>query len=127
MTPAALLIRLSGLSHKEAADCLNVRLDTVASWFRKTNPNLAKPGVLNELRELIAKQERAASETVVQVTKEDLTKIKLGYPADDYEAQSLGWPCVGAWAAMAGRVIAQVDVPVVLVPLGQFYDFANGL
>lgn len=45
-------------------------------------------------------------------------EIEIGYPADDHEAQSLGWPCVEAWAAMAARVLAASDTRIRLVPRG---------
>ena len=45
-------------------------------------------------------------------------EIEIGYPADDHEARALGLPCVGAWRAMAARVVARLERPVVLVPRG---------
>lgn len=124
MTPAALLISLAGLSHQEAADFLNVRLDTVKSWCRKNQPNFAKPGVIDELKTLIAAQEWAANGFLIHLT--DLTSergsppdcVEIGYPTDDHESQTLGLPCVGAWSAMAARVVARSSVPVRLVPRG---------
>ena len=123
MTPFGLLAALAGLSHREASDFLNVRPDTVQSWHRKTYPKNASPGVIEELKSLIALQERAAAEFLNHLA--ELTKlngppvdIELGYPTDDYEAQTLGCPCVGAWQAMAARVIAKSPVPVRLVPRG---------
>lgn len=121
MTPAALLIALAGLSHREAGGVCRVRIDTIRSW--SAGRNRAPPGALNDLRALIARQERAAAEAVAQIaalvqTRGAPDEIEIGYPADDYEAQSLGWPCVGAWQAMAARVIATAPVRIVLVPRG---------
>jgi hypothetical protein len=120
MTPAALLISLAGLSQREASEFLKVRLDTVKSWSRANKPALASPGILAELRALIAKQDRAAREAlkIIRARKPAPDEIEIGYPADDYEAKSLGWPCIGAWAGMAARVVAEIDVPVILSPRG---------
>ena len=106
MTPFDLLLRLAGLSLDEAARFLDVRPDTVASWRQgRRNPREA---VLDELRRLISRQEQEASNALA-IARD------LRCPADDTEAQSLGWPCVGAWRAMAGRVIA-ASHSVALVP-----------
>ena len=43
-------------------------------------------------------------------------RIEIGLAADDAEARQIGWPCVGAQAAMLGIVAAHVDV--VIVPRG---------
>ena len=123
MTPAALLIQLAGLSHREAADLLRVRLDTVKSWHRAHGANGTSDGILTELRALIAQQERAAAQAIAimdGIAREHGTEAEgvIGYPADDYEAQTLGWPCVGAWRAMAARVIAAAPVRIILVPRG---------
>lgn len=121
MTPFGLLLNLSGLSHREAGDILKVRADTLKSWVhgRRAPP----PTVLDVLADLIRRQERAADEALDSI--DDLVEganppeaLEIGYPADDHEAQSLGWPCVGAWQAMAARVIAGAYVPVKLVPRG---------
>lgn len=123
MTPAALLIQLAGLSHREAAEFLGVRPDTVQSWHRRRNPSAAGRGVIDDLRTLIAKQERAAAEAVAQMAKLARkhgapAEIEIGYPADDHEARHLGWPCVGAWRSMAARVVAASPMPIKLVPRG---------
>lgn len=121
MTPFGLLAGLAGLSHREAADLCGVRLDTTKSWA--SGRNRAPPGTIDVLRALIARQERAAAEAVAQIgalaaSHGSPDEIEIGYPADDHEAQSLGWPCVGAWQAMAARVIAAAPVRIVLVPRG---------
>lgn len=121
MTPFGILASLSGLSHRETALVCDVRLDTIKSWA--SGRNRTPPGALDELRTLIARQERAAHEALAQITRLSKThappdEIEIGYPADDHEAQSLGWPCIGAWAAMAARVIAASPAPIKLVPRG---------
>jgi hypothetical protein len=123
LTPAALLIQIGGLSHREAADFLRVRLDTVQSWHRSRNPTQARDGVIAELRGLIARQETAAAQATDQIAAlagrhGAPTEIEIGYPADDHEAQDLGWPCVGAWRAMAARVVAAAPIKIILVPRG---------
>ena len=80
----------------------------------RSTPN----GVLNDLRDLIDRQATAADAAVDQIAALAPPEIEIGYPADDHEAQALGWPSVGAWRGMAARVVADLDVPVVLVPRG---------
>lgn len=118
MTPAALLLSLAGLSHREASDFLGVRLDTVKSWHRKINPSHASAGIIADLRLLIARQAQSADEQLALISASGADQVELGYPADDHEAQTIGWPCVGAWQAMAARVVANSPVPVRLVPRG---------
>lgn len=122
-TPFALLLQLSGLSHREAADYLAVRLDTVKSWSSGRNP--CPDGAIADMRWLIAQQERTAAETLAQIAqlKTDHGSpdaIELGEPLDDDEAQSIGWPCVGAWRGMAARVVANAPqgFTIQIVPRG---------
>lgn len=35
-------------------------------------------------------------------------EIEIGYPVDDHEANELGFPCIGAWRQMAGRLIDEL-------------------
>ena len=114
MTPFALLAALAGLSHREASELLSVRLDTVKSW--SSGRNRCPPGALAELKRLIARQERAAREALAMIERGKPAEIELGYLADDDEARTLGWPCIGAWGAMAARVIAGSPAPVSLAP-----------
>lgn len=121
MTPAATLINFAGLSQREAADMLRVRLDTVKSWM--AGRNALPPGALADLRSLIATQERAAAEYLAQMQAMISAhgapdEIEIGYPADDHEARAMGSPCVGAWRAICARVIATSPVPIILVPRG---------
>ena len=116
MTPYALLLSLTGLSQREAGEFHTARIDTIKSWV--SGRRSAPPGALAELRALIAAQTRAAAEALAIVRDGKPDEIELGYPANDHEARSLGWPCVGAWAAMAARVIAETDARASLVPRG---------
>lgn len=117
MTLYALLLQACGLSHREAADFHGNRLDTIKS---RASSRIEPPeGAVAELRALYDKIERAADELLDMIERApDGAEIELGYPADDHEARSLGWPCVGAWRAVAARVIASTDRPVRLVPRG---------
>jgi hypothetical protein len=120
-TTFSLLCDRCGLSHREAANFLDVRLDTVKSWSSGRNP--APLGVLSELRDLYVTIEAAALANAKQI--EALLdgdgapdKIEIGLAGDDHEAQLLGWPCVGAHAAVLGLVAAKSPVPVAVVPSG---------
>src|SRR6202040_2016071 len=57
-TPFAVLAERCGLSQREAAEFLKVRLDTVKSW--SAGRNAAKPAVLAELRALYGDIQAAA-------------------------------------------------------------------
>lgn len=116
MTAFALLIARCGFSHREAADFLSVRLDTVKSW--SAGRNRAPAGAIADLRALHAKIERAASEALAVIAEQKPEEIELGIVADDHEAQGLGWPCVGAHAAVLGLVVARAGIPVRIVPRG---------
>lgn len=116
-TAFALLLDRCGLSHREAAVLLEVRPDTVKSW--SAGRNRPPAGVLADLRRLYAAIERAAAEAVAQIALAPAdAEIELGLASDDAEAQGLGWPCVGAQAAMLGIVAARCGRPVRIVPRG---------
>lgn len=109
-TQFALLAQVCGLSHREAADCLGVRIDTVKSWSAGRNPT--PPGVLDQLSELARKIDRAADEALDLIKRQAKKRgapavVELALARDDAEARELGWPCVGAQAACFGRVIAR--------------------
>lgn len=106
MTLFALLMRLSGLSQREAAAFLEVSPGSVDAWSR--GRRTAPDGALSEMRALIARQQHAAEEKLGVIAAEAAARIQIDYPSDDHEAQSLGWPCVGAWRGMAARVVAGV-------------------
>ena len=120
MTPFSLLLQLSGLTQREAATFLDSREDTVRSW--SLGRRNAPPGVIEQMRDLIDRQEEAAVQAIRQIEamSDDMTpdEIEIGYPADDHEAQELGFPTVSAWGAMAARVIADIGADIRLVPRG---------
>lgn len=121
MTPFSAICQLAGLSHREASNILTVRIDTVKSW--SNGRNRAPESILGELRSLISQQITTADEVVAMMDRTISDRgrpdtIHIGYPADDHEAQTLGWPCVGAYRAMIARVIYMSQNEIRLVPRG---------
>jgi len=114
-TAYALLLDRCGLSFPKAAALHDVRSDTVKSWSAGRNPVPA--GVIDELRELYARIERAAEAALALIAEKSsgADAIDLRLAADDAEAQSLGWPCMGAQAAVLGIVAARCGRPVRIV------------
>lgn len=109
ITPFALLLGRCGLSHREAADLLGVRTDTVKSW--SAGRNQTPDSVIAELRQLYARIERAANEQLILMDElaaehGSPDAINLTLAANDAAARERGWPCVGAQAAAYGIVIA---------------------
>lgn len=118
MTPFSALLSLSGLSQREAATFLGVANVTVDKWASgKRSP---APAVLMQMSDLIRAQDRAAAEALAFIAGQNPVpdKVEIGYPADDYEAQGLGFPSVRAWGAMVGRIIAGAETPIILIPRG---------
>lgn len=110
MTPFSLLLDRCGLSHREAADFLSVRPDTVKSWSAGRNP--APAGAIAELRALYARIEQAAAEQLRLIADLDRKHgeadiIEMNLAPDNRAARRRGWPCVGAQAAAYGLVIAR--------------------
>jgi hypothetical protein len=121
MTPFSALCQLCNLSHREAAEFLKVRPDTVKSWSSGRNPT--PDGVLKKLHGLYERIEESAVQSLAII--DELANVdghpdsvELGLASDDYEARSLGWPCVGAQAAVLARVVARSPLPVKIVPRG---------
>lgn len=113
----SVLMNACGLSQREAAEFHKVRIDTVKSWC--TGRNRPRDSVIAELRALYEKIERAADNLIeIAAEQPDDTEIEIGYAADDHEAHSLGWPCVGAQLASIGIAAACIAQPVKLVPRG---------
>lgn len=110
-TQFAVLCQTCGLSQREAAEFLDVRIDTSKSWSQ--GRRAAPDGVIDALAALAEKIDGAAAAAIEQFA--DIVNqqgsppdvIELGLAADDHEAQSLGWPCVGAHAAVLGLTIAR--------------------
>jgi hypothetical protein len=117
----ALLIERCGLSHREAGELLDVRIDTVKSW--SAGRNRAPVGVIVQLRALYRRIESAAGEMAREIERLSARHgapeaVDIGLACDDAEAQSLGWPCVGAHAAVLGIVAARINVPLAIAPRG---------
>lgn len=119
MTLFSVLLKLSGLSLKEASDFFDVRIDTVKSW--SAGRNGVPGGVLGQLHDLLEKQEKAAGEAVnLWNNQGEHESLECGVASDDYEAQQLGWPSVGAQMAMYGRLWEMLhgECELSLVPRG---------
>lgn len=108
-----LLRQRCGLSQIEAAAFHDVNINTVKSWC--SGRSAAPLGVLEELAELYTKINNAAEQTLrhlsgAQVdatsTGNPIDVIEIGVAVDDAEAQSIGWPCVGAQRAYLGLVLS---------------------
>lgn len=103
-----LLCEVCGLSQREAADFLDVPVNTVKKWWQGTRP--ANDGVLSELAGLAEKIDVAVTESLKVIDGQAGTPgqgiIELGVVSDDAEAQTLGWPCVGAHRAVIGQIVA---------------------
>jgi len=78
----------------------------------------APSGAIAELRELYEKIDLAAGELIDVIESIDAPEFEIGLASDDYEARSLGWPCVGAHAAAIGLAAAHVNRPIIVVPHG---------
>lgn len=90
-----LLRHACGLSQREAAELLGVRLDTVKNWsIGRRNPPEA---VLTDLAALAMRAESEARKATGAVLVAET----------DGQAQEWGWPCLGAQHAFAGRAIAR--------------------
>lgn len=116
-TEFSLLAGLCGLSIREAADWLEIRPDTAKSWSSGKRNAPAK--VLNDLRAMATKIDASAAQAIDLIRESGAEEIEIGYCADDHEAQSLGFPCIGAHSAMIARVLAAIDdQTIILVPRG---------
>lgn len=121
MNPYKLLMTLAGFSLGDAAIFHNVPLDVVESWV--SGRDVAPKEAVAKIRKLISAQEKAAIGAIAWMAELESNNgtpgvVELGYPSDDREAIILGFPTVSAWAAVAARVIAAVDIPIRLVPRG---------
>lgn len=111
VTLFSLLTHVCGLSQREVATTLRVRLDTAKSWA--TGRRQAPPEALDELVALAVRIETAANEALAQIETAaaqhgaPAAEIELGVASDDAEAQSIGWPCVGAQSACLALVVAR--------------------
>jgi DNA-binding transcriptional regulator YiaG len=132
-TPFALLAERCGLSQREAAEFLKVRLDTVKSWC--AGRNVAKPAVLAELRGLYANIQAAAdklaqdNERLLEQQRErgiQQRGIVFGLAETDDVARAYGFPSQGPYMAAIG--LAQLRLPndVSIVMQSQSYPGTGG-
>lgn len=121
MTLFSEILRGLGLSQREAADFLGVRLDTIKGYSSPARPQRPPAGILAELHALAERQE-AAAEEALEVWEEagSPDEIEIGLASDDHEARALGWPCVGAHLAVIRRMweLLPPGVRVIVVPRG---------
>ncbi len=115
ITAFSLLLDRCGLSHREAAEFRGCSIESIRSWGsgRTRTPE----AVIAQFRMLYAHIEVAAAEVLALIAAESAgCDIELGLASDDADARSLGWPCVGAHAAVFGIVAARCPRPVRIVP-----------
>jgi DNA-binding transcriptional regulator YiaG len=131
-TPFAVLIERCGLSQREAAEFLKVRLDTVKSWC--AGRNVAKPAVLAELRGLYINIE-AAAEQLAQDNQRLLEQqrerglqsaIVFGIAETDDVASVYGFPSKGPYMAAVGLALLQLPDDVTVVTQPQSYPGEGG-
>ena len=124
-TPFAVLAERCGLSQREAAEFLKVRIDTVKSWC--AGRNVAKPAVLAELRELYAKIQTAAdklaqdNERLLELQRERKIQqraIVFGLAETDDVARAYGFPAQGPYMAAIGLALLRLpdDVAIAMEP-----------
>lgn len=106
----------TGLSLFETATYLNVSQKNVERWV----DGVREPpeGVINEMSELVALQTKAVERQLSFMKTNVVKQAEIGYPTDDYEAQEMGWPCVGAVKVVLGRIIAGSEALITLSPRG---------
>jgi len=132
-TPFAVLTERCGLSQREAAEFLKVRIDTVKSW--SAGRNVAKPEVLAELRSLYANIQAASEELAQNVTKLLARQSELGIKQHaigfgvaetDDVARAFGFPSLGPYMAAIGLVLMRLSDDVVIFTESQSYPGMGG-
>ena len=103
------LLDVSGFTQKGAADFHSVRLDTVKSWCGGRNQ--APVGVISALADLIERMSTAIDEAIAQIDEMQTQHgspqtIELGFCADDFEAEALGWPSASVHSRVIGTIAA---------------------
>lgn len=106
----------TGLSLFETAAYLNVSQKNVERWV----DGVREPpeGVIKEMSELVALQAKVVERQLSFMKANGVKQAEIGYPADDVEAKSMGWPCIGAVKVVLGRIIAGSDATITLAPRG---------
>ncbi|WP_295894952.1 helix-turn-helix transcriptional regulator [uncultured Bartonella sp.] len=116
ITVFATLRAATGLSLFETADYLNVSQKNVERWV----DGVREPpeGVIKEMAELVALQTKAVDRQLSFMKTNGVKQAEIGYPVDDEEANSMGWPCIGAVKVVLGRIIAGSEALITLSPRG---------
>jgi hypothetical protein len=132
-TPFAVLTERCGLSQREAAEFLKVRIDTVKSWC--AGRNVAKPAVLAELRGLYASIQAAAdklaqgNERLLELQSErgvERRGIVFGLAETDDVARAFGFPSQGPYVAAIGLALLRLPDDVAIVMQPQSYPGTGG-
>jgi len=132
-TPFAVLAERCGLSQREAAEFLKVRLDTVKSWC--AGRNVARPSVLAELRALYGTIQTAAenlardNERLIEQQRQRGVQpraIVFGLAETDDVARAYGFPSQGPYMAAIGLAVLRLpdDVGIEMAP--QSYPGTGG-
>jgi hypothetical protein len=122
-----------GLSQREAAEFLKVRIDTVKSWC--VGRNVAKPAVLAELRGLYASIQAAADKLaqdngrLLELQRERGIAprgIVFGLAKTDDVARAFGFPSQGPYVAAIGLALLRLPDDVAIVMQPQSYPGTGG-
>ncbi len=119
MTLYSTLLRLAGLTNREAAAFHGVRPPTVKFWTSGRNavPEIA----MNQIRDLLDHQREAAEQALelIEDAAEDGV-VEIRFCADNHEARALGWPSAEAHWTVIAKVWegAPCDLEIQLVPRG---------
>lgn len=120
------LCQSCGLTMSEATAFLDVREGTARAWWlgNRTCPQSVHDDLLNLYR-IIDQAAQAAADFIMQQKNENVAApemIELGIASDDHEAQTLGFPCIGAHGAVLRRVIESLPddlaLRCIIVPRG---------
>ena len=106
MTLFAAALKLVGLSHAEAAEFLDARIDTVKSW--SADRNRVPLGVWTELRALYAQQVTATESALDLIDEKEPDELALNTSGP----RSKEWPSPGAHMATLAAVALSVDIPI---------------
>lgn len=106
----------AGLSLAETADYLNVSQKNVERWV----DGVREPpeGVIKEMAELVVLQTKAVEKHLSFMKTNGVKQAEIGYPVDNEEAKSMGWPSVGAVKVVLGRIVAGSEALITLSPRG---------
>jgi len=114
----AALLKLCGLSPREAAEYLGYQRREVINWAQSTE--VPPPEALAKLYFLFDEQEAEATRILEDWELADKPKVmEFTIPADDGVAKSAGWPSLGAYMvsiAMAQATLGPVELKLIMTP-----------